>query len=110
MIKMYDFDYNFHSAECTFKVDLNKFTIEMALNTLEFFSWDYDKDNDPIDEVMMKYAKNCMEKSTEYSLYGLKNAEFEGFYTLNGEYGITLTRMVSLELDEEDINSNTRYE
>lgn len=56
MIKIYSFEYNSYEASCAFRVDTDKFTVEHAMATLDFFDWRYDKDADPIDEVMKKYA------------------------------------------------------
>ncbi|MBL7971733.1 MAG: hypothetical protein JNL03_09445, partial [Prolixibacteraceae bacterium] len=48
MKKRYKFDYDVFEAWVNFDVDTSIFTKEMALATLEFFTWDYDKEADPI--------------------------------------------------------------
>ena len=58
MTKKYSFNYNSFDASAEFVVDLEKFTPELARSTLDFFTWRYDEDADPIDEVMKKYARS----------------------------------------------------
>ena len=103
MIKTYIFDYDFSKACCEFQVDLEKFTKKSAQITLDFFTWDYDQDNDPIDEVMIKYALNILHESHSYDLKMLKDNFFEGYYPVNGDYGILLTRLDEFEYDEKDL-------
>lgn len=113
-IKNYTFKYNLYEAEVSFKVDTEKFTEEMAKATLEFFTWDYDKSADPIDEVMKKYAITAIEiaSSEDYNAYGIIH-EFddkEGFCRIDGSQGITLTWSEKYEFDEENLSMEVKIE
>lgn len=56
MIRHYNFNYDIYEAEVDFKVDTDIFKEESAKELLEFFTWDYDTEANPIDELMKKYA------------------------------------------------------
>ncbi len=100
-MKKYFFDYDYGKASCEIEVNENLFTEEKANDTLSFFSWDYDKDADPVDEVVKKYALLSIEKATEgYSLYSLQEKQFEGFYQMNGKHGIKLVDVEGVEIDD----------
>jgi Protein of unknown function (DUF2528) len=104
MIKNYEFKYNIYEAEVSFTVDTNVFTKEHANATLEFFTWDYDKDADPIDEVMKKYAMEAIKIATfnGYNEYGVKREfeGYEGYCRVDGSMGITLTHIFEYEFNE----------
>ena len=107
-IRNYTFNYNAYEAEACFKVDTEKFDVEMAKATLDFFTWDYDKEADPIDEVMKKYALEAIRIATfnNYSLYGVKE-EFmnnEGFAKVDGSMGIELNVVQGYEFDVEALS------
>ncbi len=108
MIKHYTFNYNFYEAEACFKVDTDKFTDEHAKATLEFFSWDYDKEANPIDEVMKKYAMQAIKIATfnGYNVFGVKEEfnDLEGFYKIDGSSGIELTVISEYEFDEDSLD------
>jgi hypothetical protein len=108
MIKNYTFNYNIYEAEACFKVDTEKFDVEMANATLEFFTWDYDKDADPIDEVMKKYALEAIRIATfnNYNLNGVID-EFmnnEGYASVDGSMGISLNVVSGYEFDEDALS------
>ena len=105
MIKIYEFNYD-DNATCTFEVDLDKFTPKMAMDTLDFFTWEYpyEKHRDPIDEVMKKYAMLVFEKSSRYFFEDIKNTQFEGYYRMNGKDGILLKSVDDFEFDEGMLN------
>lgn len=104
MIKHYTFDYNMGEAEASFKVDTEVFTNETAKATLEFFSWNYDKDADPIDEVLKKYAIEAIREATfnTYVTKGVIQAfeKKEGFSRIDGSNGIELMTVWGYEFDE----------
>lgn len=104
MIKHYDFNYNMYEAEACFKVDTEKFTEEHAKATLEFFLWDYDKEADPINEVMKKYALQAIEIATfnDYNEYGVIEEfnDLEGFCKIDGSSGIELNYISKYEFNE----------
>src|SRR4051812_841427 len=111
MIKKYSFDYDMGEASVTFVVDLEQFTPEMANSTLEFFSWDYDKDADPIDEVMKKYAMKAIQIASDNSFneFGVIS-EFEneeGFCVIDGRLGIRLTEVTGYELSDDKLQVET---
>lgn len=100
----YTFNYNSHEAEASFKVDTEKFTPEMANATLEFFTWNYDKDENPIDEVLKKYALKAIEFATynNHNVFGVK-CDFitaEGFCLVDGTQGIELITVEGYEFYE----------
>lgn len=103
----YKFEYDYHEADVHFKVDTEKFTKEMAYDTLNFFTWDYDEDEDPIYEVMKKYAMEAIRIATfnNYNEFGVID-EFndnEGFYRIDGSYGITLVQINGYEFDTDKL-------
>ena len=110
MIKYYTFNYDNNEAQVCFKVDTEKFTEELTYATLDFFIWDYDKDNDPIDEVMKKYAIQAIRIATfnNRNLYGVKEAfnELDGFAKVDGTMGIELNMISHYEFDEDKFDIN----
>jgi hypothetical protein len=107
MIKKYEFDYKIGEAHVSFTVDTVKFTAEMAQATLDFFTWDYDKDEDPVTEVLKKYAIEAIWIATKYSLneYGVTShfADEEGYGPIDGSVGITLISVGEYEFDYRDL-------
>ena len=105
MIKHYTFNYNLHEAEACFKVDTEKFKAEDAKLLLEFFSWNYDQDADPVDEIMKKYAMTAIRIATSenYNERGVRSwfSEQEGFLAIDGSQGVELTFVYAYEFDEE---------
>lgn len=106
-IKRYSFDYNNGDASAEFEVDTETFTEEMAKETLNFFSWDdpYDKDADPIDEVLKKYATQAIWFATmnRHNVTGVIsdfNEDAEGYYSVDGEHGIKLLSIDGIEIIE----------
>lgn len=113
MIKVYDFEYiSAWDATVSFEVDTDVFTPEMANITLEFFTWDYDEDNDPIDEVMKKYAMEVIKQATfnNYSESGVINAfnNNEGFGCIDGSIGIKLIEITPYEFDESELTMSVK--
>lgn len=104
MIKTYTFDYDSGEASAVFTVDTEKFTSEMANETLNFFTWDFDNEEDPLDEVMKKYAMQAIRFATinNHNAYGviLDFKEAEGFAPVDGSLGITLTSVRGYEFDD----------
>lgn len=110
----YTIEYNQGEASAVFNVDNNFFTAEKALMTLDFFLWDYDKDNDPIDEVLKKYALKCFEISAKPSFDSVARCksefqDMEGFCRIDGSSGINLIRMESFDFDEDEITVIKQY-
>jgi hypothetical protein len=110
MIKHYTFDYNIWDAQATFKVDTEKFTPEMAQSTLDFFTWDndYDEEEDPVDEVMKKYALEVIKVATfnQTNVFGVIS-EFknkEGFCKLDGSMGIELMTVTRYVFDDDSLS------
>lgn len=109
MIKIYDFIYiSAWDATVSFEVDTEIFTPEKAKDTLEFFVWDYDKKNDPIDEVMRKYAIEAIKQATfnNYSEEGVIEAfnDNEGYYSIDGSFGIKLTEVTPLSFNDSELS------
>lgn len=107
MTKTYHFDYDYLEAEARFEIDTDKFTAELAKETLEFFTWQYDKEADPVDEVMKKYAMEAIRIATfnNYNAFGV-TSDFknkEGFAPIDGSKGIKLMMVSAYEFDEEKL-------
>lgn len=106
-IKTFKFDYDQGEARAIFSVDTDLFTEEMAKGTLEFFLWSYDKLNDPIEEVMYKYAMEAIVSASKYShnTYGVKKdfENKEGFCKVDGSQGITLLTVSGYEFEEDKL-------
>ncbi|SHE58352.1 DUF2528 family protein [Dysgonomonas macrotermitis] len=107
MIKRYNYEYGFGEATVSFEVDTDIFTAELANETLTFFCWNYDKDADPVDEVMKKYALEAIKQATfnNYNEFGVIDAfnNNEGFGRLDGSIGITLKEVTGYEFDESQL-------
>lgn len=106
MIKKFEFDYNW-DADASFEVDTDVFTPKMAKATLEFFTWDYDEDNDPVEEVMKKYAMQAIKVATFNSLNTQGVIRYfennEGFARLDGSEGIKLLRVSGYEFYDQEL-------
>lgn len=109
-MKEFKFQYLNGEAGAFFKVDLDKFTEEMANETLDFFVWDYDENENPIDAVMKKYALRVIEIATDfdYNAYGVKEKwkgfERDGFYEIDGSDGVKLIDAWGYTFKEENLN------
>jgi hypothetical protein len=102
--KKYTFNYDFSIAEVVFMVDLEKFTEEMAQETLDFFSWDYDHDADPIDEAMKKYALEVLRISGDRHASSIvKSWCQEGFAPIDNSFGIELIDFTGFEFDADNL-------
>lgn len=105
MKKIYKFDYDSMEAFAEFIVDTEIFTADHAKATLEFFTWKYDEEADPIDEVMKKYAMQAIRIATanNYNEIGVieEFKDMEGFCRLDGSVGIKLTQVSYYEFDED---------
>lgn len=103
MIRTYKFDYNLGEASAIIKVDTSKFTADSAQKLLAFFTWTYDEDADPIDELMDKYAIHAIRIATleNYNLIGTKNwfADTEGLIAMDGSQGVELIEVERYEFD-----------
>jgi hypothetical protein len=107
-IKTFKFNYDCHEAEAVFTVDTDVFTNEHAKATLEFFTWDYDEHNDPITEVLKKYAMEAIRVATRYSfsVHGVIS-DFklkEGFASVDGSLGLTLVSVEGYEFDDDKLD------
>lgn len=107
MLKQYNYEYGFAEATVSFQVDTDVFTAELANDTLTFFRWDYDKEADPVDEVMKKYAMEAIRQATfnSYNELGVIEAfnNNEGFGRLDGSIGITLLEVTGYGFDESQL-------
>ena len=109
MLKRFDFDYNSGDASVSFLVDTDKFTDEMATSLLEFFSWDYDEEEPPVDEYMKKLALQCIREGFigNWNELGVIDEfeNLEGFPHLDGSNGIWLFEIDNLDLDCGELDS-----
>jgi Protein of unknown function (DUF2528) len=108
MIRHYTFNYNIYDAEAKFKVDTEKFTAEIANQTLHFFTWDYNEDEYPIDEVLKKYAMEAIKIATfnNYNVTGVISAfnSNEGYCKVDGSMGIELISVEGYEFDDDELS------
>lgn len=105
--RIYKFDYDYASLE--FEIDLEKFTPELAKETLNFFLWDYDHEADPIDEVLKKYALQAFFVGMGYNCYGcISNWNEEGFAPIDGSFGIKLVEYSSFEFIDNSLTMEVR--
>lgn len=108
MIRHYTFNYNTYDAKACFKVDTEKFKAEDAKLLLEFFTWEYDNEADPIDELMKKYAINAIFIATAENCNeeGVKSwfAKQEGFIAIDGSQGVELNLVSAYEFDEDALD------
>lgn len=94
MVKKYKIEFVDLWLDVVFEVDEEKFR-PVAQETLDFFTWDYDEDEDPVIEGVKKYAARVLDVGTEYN-YNTKGVKdmfdrgIEGYASLDGKYGITL--------------------
>ncbi|KFF26891.1 DUF2528 family protein [Chryseobacterium vrystaatense] len=107
-IETHTIEYDFGRAEAVFQIDSEKFTQETANITLEFYSWDYDKNNDPVLEVLKKYALECFQIATMGSFDPVIQCQKafenkEGFFNISGSEGILLLSIEPFEFDEEQL-------
>lgn len=102
----YEYTYGIMEASASFLVDTDVFKPESAKVLLEFFSWDYDKEADPIEEILKKYAIRAIMVSSyeNYSIEGVKYwfREQEGYLPIDGSQGVLLTNLMDYEFDEDD--------
>lgn len=106
MIKQYQFSYDAESAYVNFTVDTEKFTKDLANATLNFFSWDYDKKADPIDEVLRKYAAEALRFSAYAGNSNQVEEHFnglEGFAKVDGSLGLKMTYIQCIEIDADEL-------
>lgn len=105
----YEFAYMHWRAVVSFKVDPEKFTAEMAKETLDFFSWEDppDPDGDPVDEFMKKLAIECfivgMENSWNENGVMHQFEDREGWPRIDGSIGVTILSIDNLRFDPDDI-------
>lgn len=109
MIKKYEYSYNWGDASASLEIDTEKLSADDAKLALNFFTWDYDKDDDPYDELGRLYSIAAMRFATcnDHNTRGVISdfAEAEGFVAVDGSMGITLISadgidFSDIELDE----------
>jgi hypothetical protein len=103
-IKTFKFDYDYAEAGAVFKVYTDVFTSDLAKENLDFFTWDYDEYEDPVTEILKKYAMEVIRVATNNScnVNGVVS-EFnskEGFVKLDGSMGLTLVSVQGYEFDD----------
>lgn len=107
MKKHYKFNYDWHQATCELIIDQSILTKESAKELLEFFSWDWDEDNDVYEELAKKYAMKAIKFATfnNHNLIGVLDdfKETEGFPELNGKYGIELVAVELFEFVDDEL-------
>lgn len=107
----YIYDYDMREAYAEFDVDTEIFKADHALMILSFFTWDWNRENDPVDEVMKKFAIRAIEIASvnNFNAYGVSE-EFkdqEGFMPVDGSHGIKLIQVEGYQFDEEKLSIET---
>ncbi len=107
MIKTYLFKYGYNKASANFEVNTEIFTESVAQLLLDYFTWDYDKDENPIDAVLKKYALEVIREASfnnrcTCSVISSFNGK-EGFCRLDGSIGIRLIGVENFDFYEEDL-------
>ena len=98
-------DYDSGEATAFIDVDLEMFTEEMAKDTLDFFGWEYGED--PRYESVKRHGIEAIFESTKSNLntegiiecFSINSVK-EGFFPLDGKYGLTLINVDGYDLDE----------
>jgi hypothetical protein len=110
--KLFNEKLDSHQIEYIFKNnimiyhDISNIDIEASETfSLEEITWDYDENNDPITEVLKKYAMEAIRVATRYSfnVHGVIS-DFklkEGFANVDGSLGLTLISVDGYEFDDE---------
>lgn len=108
MIKTYKYEYNFYEAEACIKIDDQVLSLKDCKEALAFFTWEYDKNKDPYDELGRLYCTAAMLFATQNNanvngvITHFKDAE--GFLDVCGKSGITLTQVAGIDFSEIQIN------
>lgn len=98
------FVFRYDLADAVFLVDLELFTPEMAKETLTFFYWDYDHEEDPVVEVLKKYALRVFLVG-----FGTGHKEVvrkwdeEGFAPIDGSLGVELVDFSDYQFLEDNL-------
>lgn len=104
-IKQYKIEYGtWANGIVTFEVDTERFTKVEAQECLDFFIWDYDKDNCPIEEILKKWTLIILS-------YGSSNeprvinqfAKEEGVMPIDGSHGVQLTYCETFAFDDDEL-------
>jgi hypothetical protein len=108
-ILKYYFNYNCFDASAIFELDNEVFKEDQAQVLLDFFSWEYDEENDPIDELIELYAMKAIEVATaeNYNTYGVISwfEIQEGFMQIDGSQGLKLVKIDAYEFQRELIET-----
>lgn len=110
----YLFNYDMMTASVQLTVDRAVFTEEMAQDTLTFFSWDEEPDlhEDPIDEVVKKYAIMAIHLATkkEHNTTGViaDFEDLEGYYPVDGSHGIQLNYVEGIDISVSELQLESK--
>lgn len=101
-------------CDCTLKVDRSIFTEQHAKATLDFFLWDYDDEEDPVTEVLKKYALQIMAVATEHNASSREEVmriwarSIEGYGPIDGTIGIDLINVTPIDWHDHYFNLEIR--
>lgn len=104
MIKKYKIEYGFLVWDCIIEFNTTLFTLENVNEYLNFFSWSYNKLNDPYEEYAKKIAFKIIAESDILNKKGIINLfeSEEGFPRLDGSSGVLLVSCDNWEFNEEE--------
>ncbi|MEX0274290.1 MAG: DUF2528 family protein [Flavobacteriaceae bacterium] len=104
MIRTYEYQYNWGEAQVKMQIDDEKLSKDDCKDLLNFFTWKWDKEADPYDELARLYCRTAIVFATAnfHNTYGVLRdfEEAEGYPNLDGTYGITLVDVEGIDLHE----------
>ncbi len=108
MKKKYNLYYRDTGAMASFVVDTEKFKKKDAQLLLDFFTWDYDKENNPIEELLKKYTVEIfiLVLSQNLNISGVNDYfdNEEGLICLDGSVGVELIGVNKFSFNEEEFS------
>lgn len=114
MKQVFDYDYAIGEASAKFEVDRDILKPDTAIEYLKFFRWEepYDKDGDPIDELIKKMAMQAIRFATQnsHNLYGVTCDfdEAEGWLPVDGRFGVKLIEVSPYEFRESELEETIK--
>lgn len=102
MIKRYKITFDWW--DCVIEFDTTKFGVELLNECLNFYSWDYDEDNDPYEEYAKKLGEAIIIESMDFNCKGVigRFENKEGYPYLDGDMGVTLISCDAWEFDSDE--------
>lgn len=110
-IKTYKYEYNWGDASAHLEIDTEKLSEGDAKMLLEFFSWDWDVEENIYDELGRLYCRTamCFATTNVHNLRGVLSdfKDAEGFPEVDGTYGIKLIQVSGIDFSELEMDKKT---